>query len=168
MTSIRHLDLRKKAAGFVRRVVASDTLRMRIGHRTIDLALIPWIRSRKIYFHAKGLTPNTKFTPFFDGKIVTDWCREETTFVPFSDRTDDIGNQGAQYSAHPDGSTELQSDDNGEIIGSFYIPNRKPLYYISKKLRKSKIKTEYLRFRSGVREFKLLDINVNDWAKSKK
>ena len=38
MTSIRHLDLRKKAAGFVRRVVASDTLRMRIGHRTIDLA----------------------------------------------------------------------------------------------------------------------------------
>jgi len=157
----------KKAAGFVRRVVASDTLRMRIGHRTIDLALIPWIRSRKIYFHAKGLTPNTKFTPFFDGKIVTDWCREETTFVPFSDRTDDIGNQGAQYSAHPDGSTELQSDDNGEIIGSFYIPNRKPLYYISKKLRKSKIKTEYLRFRSGVREFKLLDINVNDWAKAK-
>ena len=129
--------------------------------------MIPWIRSRKIYFHAKGLTPNTKFTPFFDGKIVTDWCREETTFVPFSDRTDDIGNQGAQYSAHPDGSTELQSDDNGEIIGSFYIPNRKPLYYISKKLRKSKIKTEYLRFRSGVREFKLLDINVNDWAKAK-
>lgn len=157
----------KKAAGFVRRVVSSDTLRMRIGHRTIDLALIPWMRSRKIYFHAKGLTPNTKFTPFFDGKIVTDWCREETTFVSFSDRTDDIGNQGAQYNAHPDGSTALQSDDNGEIIGSFYIPNKKPLYYISKKFRKSKIKTSYLRFRTGVREFKLLDINVNDWAKAK-
>lgn len=154
--------------GYVNRVVKRDTLRQVIGNRIIDLALIPWIRSRKIYFKAQGLTPNTKFTPFFDGTNVASWCREEASFVQFSQRTDDLGNikDYSSLSAHPDGTTDLISDANGEIIGSFWIPNLKPTYYVVKKWHKRRLKQTYLRFRAGVREFKLLDITENDWARS--
>ena len=151
---------------YVSRVVPSDTLRETVGKRIVDLALIPWIRSRKIYFHAKGLKPNTKFTPFFDGEKVTQWCRQEATFVQFSDRTDDNGNQRTHQAitAHPSGSTDLISDANGEIIGSFFVPNIAPDFYLSKVNQKARVKTQGQRYRSGIREFKLLDIDTNDWA----
>tara|TARA_R110000868_G_scaffold30953_4_gene113911 strand:+ start:24600 stop:30083 length:5484 start_codon:yes stop_codon:yes gene_type:complete len=152
--------------GFVRRVVSRDTIRKRIGRRYVDLALIPWIRSRKIFFKAQGLKPNTKFTPFFDGKDVSAWCKTETAFVQWADRLDDNGNLYTWNSlaAHPDGTTELKSDQNGEVIGSFWIPNLRPSYYLARKNRPRRIRFNYLRFRAGVREFKLLDINENNWA----
>ena len=151
---------------YVSRIVSSDTLRESFRNRIVDCALIPWIRSRKIYFHAKGLKPNTKFTPFFDGQDVSDWCREESSFISWSDRTDDIGNQYTQnkYSTHPDGSTELIADENGEVIGSFFIPNLRPYYYVERLGRRRKVRSYRLRFRAGIREFKLLDIDTNDWA----
>ena len=151
--------------GFVQRVVRNDTLRTRIGNKTIDVALIPWMRSRKIYFHAKGLKPNTKFTPFFDGQDVSQWCRQESAFVQWADRTDDVGNQYTQntLTEHPSGTTSLVSDANGEVIGSFWIPSIKPEYYTSKVGKRKEVKTYHPRFRAGIREFKLLDISVNDW-----
>lgn len=151
---------------FVSRVISSDSLRSIVNGRCIDVALIPWMRSRKIYFHAKGLKPNTKFTPFFDGQNVSSWCREEASFVRWADRTDDIGNQ-YRYStltSHPNGTTDLIADENGEVIGSFFIPNIKPEYYVTRYGRGRRRKNTYIRFRSGVREFKLLDVNVNDWS----
>lgn len=150
----------------VDRVVSSETIRSIVNGRVVDLALIPWMRSRKVFFHAKGLTPNTKFTPFFDGTDVSAWCREESTFVQWSDRTDDIGNQfrSSNVTAHPSGSGDLISDANGEIIGSFFIPNIKPRYYQTVRGRRRLINQNYIRFRSGVREFKLLDIDRNDWS----
>ena len=151
---------------YVSRVISSDTLRSVVNGRVVDLALVPWMRSRKVYFHAKGLKPNTKFTPFFDGQNVAPWCREEASFVRWADRTDDIGNQYRYPSlvAHPDGTSDLTADENGEVIGSFFIPNIKPEYYVTRYGRGRKKKRTYIRFRSGVREFKLLDINVNDWS----
>lgn len=151
---------------YVSRVVASDTLRSVVGNRVVDVALIPWVRSRKIYFHAQGLKPNTKFTPFFDGENVSEWCREEATFVQWADRDSDIGNQytSTTYEEHPEGTSDLVSDANGEIIGSFFVPNISPEYFVAT-VGKRKKKKSYvgLRFRSGVREFKLLDIDRNDW-----
>ena len=151
---------------YVSRVISSDTLRSVVNGRVVDLALVPWMRSRKVYFHAKGLKPSTKFTPFFDGQDVSSWCREEASFVRWADRTDDIGNQ-YRYSSlinHPDGSSDLIADENGEVIGSFFIPNIKPEYYITRYGKGRQRKRSYIRFRSGIREFKLLDINVNDWS----
>ena len=151
---------------FVSRVAPSDTLREVVGKKIIDLALIPWIRSRKIYFHAKGLKPNTKFTPFFDGTKVAEWCRQEVSFVNYSDRDDDNGNKYTHQAvtSHPSGSTELISDENGEIVGSFFVPNVAPTQYMNRVTSKSRVKDAGLQFRSGIREFKLLDIDTNDWA----
>ena len=153
---------------YVSRVVSSDTLRSIVNGRCVDVALIPWMRSRKIYFHAKGLKPKTKFTPFFDGQNVSEWCREEATFVRWADRTDDIGNQYriSSVSTHPDGTTELTSDENGEVIGSFFIPNIKPVYYVTRYGKRRTKKAVYRRFRTGIREFKLLDINENNWTEA--
>jgi hypothetical protein len=155
-------------ARHVNRVVSSETIRSVVNGRYVDLALIPWIRSRKVYFHAKGLTPNTKFTPFFDGVDVSAWCREETTFVKWSDREDDLGNKlrSSDITSHPDGTTDLIADENGEVIGSFFIPNIRPSYYVDRYNKKKLINTAYQRFRCGVREFKLLDIDRNDWAEA--
>ena len=162
-----------QTGNYVSRVVATDTLRQVVGNHIVDIAVIPWIRSRKVYFKAQGLTPNTKFTPFFDGQDVSEWCRQESSFVQWSDRSEDVGNKYTQntINAHPAGTSSLISDANGEVIGSFFIPNIQPEAVIerttskSKKWFKTRTNTSYsIRFRAGVREFKLLDINVNDWA----
>lgn len=152
----------------VNRVLSSETLRKLVNGKYVDLALIPWMRSRKVFFHAKGLTPNTKFTPFFDGQDVSDWCREESTFVKWSDRTEDIGDQyrSTSVTEHPAGKGDLISDANGEIIGSFFIPNIRPLYEVRRYnvVGPRRFRNAPIRFRCGIREFKLLDINRNDWS----
>ena len=150
----------------IKRIVSGATLRSSIGNKTVDIAFVPWIRSRKIYFKAQGLTPNTKFTPFFDGTDVSAWCREESSFVQWSDRTDEIGNlfTHSQVLGHPNGTSELIADANGEVIGSFFIPNLTPKLEVAHTKYRGRFNKYYLRFRAGAREFKLLDIKVNDWA----
>ena len=160
----------QRVSGFVRRVVHRDTLRRRIRNRTADVALIPWIRSRKIYFKAQGLKPNTKFTPFFDGKDVSAWCKKET-FVAWSDRTGSEIDNGNQYSyntltGHPDTASDLITEADGTVEGSFWLPNLRPVYEIKIKGKRRRVINNYLRFRAGIREFKLLDIDTNDWAQA--
>lgn len=134
----------------VDRVVSNETIREVVGNRIIDVALIPWMRSRKIFFKAEGLKPNTRHFPFFDGRNVSDWVREET-FTRFSDTTEDYGNRYRTISQHPENSTTLISDGNGVIEGSFFIPN-------STQSNGGK----RWRFRSGSREFTVLDISKFD------
>jgi hypothetical protein len=112
---------------------------------TVSVTLIPFIRARKIYFKIEGLLPNMRHRPFFDGKDVSDWCREEA-FVNRNSQTwpGEDPAEAATLSGHPDTSSALISDSNGIIEGTFYLPNRSSL-----------------RFRTGVREFK-----VRDWASS--
>jgi len=168
----RNISLRARrrlggTGGHVNRVVSSETIRtVNNRGRVLDVAIIPWIRSRKIYFKATGLKPNTTFIPFFDGLNVSIWCKEEP-FVRFSDETTatDIGNQGQQYnSGHPDGQGTLTTDGNGEVTGSFFIPNVPPTFYTGSIGVPTGIAAGSigLRFKAGKKEFKLLDINVPD------
>lgn len=128
----------------VDRVVASETIREVIGSRVVDVALIPFMRSRKVYFKAEGMQPNTEFFAFFDGVSVADWVKSET-FQTFSNSADEFGNTQSTATGHPFGASSLISDNQGVVEGSFFIPN---------------IST--LRFRTGVREFKLIDVTVDN------
>lgn len=111
--------------------------------RVVSVVLLPFIRSRKVYFRVDGLLPNTRHRPLFDDIDVSAWCREEA-FQRISDITENTTNRNSQnLTAHPDGSANLISDAAGVIEGSFYIPN-----------------TASLRFRAGRREFKLRDWNA--------
>ncbi len=173
----RESEIPNTGVGFISRTqrkrfnsYLTSTLKKRYAGKTVDLALIPFMRSRKVFFHAKGLKPNTRFTPFFDGLKVSEWCREESTFVRWSDRTDGWGNRyGWQIEAHPQGSSDLISDANGEIIGSYFIPSVRAVREKAIKKWGKKAGATYFtqrRFRAGVREFMLLDINKPDWGEA--
>src|SRR6056300_501290 len=64
-----------------------DTVQRTDGTRVVEVNFVPFIRSRKIFFKAQLLKPNTKVYPFFDGVNVSNYCIE-TSYTEFSDRTD--------------------------------------------------------------------------------
>ena len=108
--------------------------------RNVTIRMIPFIRSRLVYFRAQGLLPNTTHKAYFDGVDVSAWCREEP-FKQFSSaNAQESVTEFSNSSSHPSGSTALISDSNGVIEGSFFIPN-----------------TSSLRFRTGKRTFYLWD-----------
>ena len=126
-------------------MAAGDGVRVRkelVGTKVVDVTLIPFMRSRKIFFRAQGLRPNTRYFPYFGKKAIDDYARTESTFQRFATRSDDASNIYVGSTSHPDGSSNLTSDSEGQLIGSFIIPN-----------------TASLKFRSGGQEFKLLDVS---------
>jgi len=119
-----------------------------IGEQVADVEIVPFMRSRRIHFTAKGLRPNTKMFAFFGNKDVSSWVRQETTASRFSDDPTEFGSQYANEPEYPSalgGKSPLQTDANGELIGSFFLPN-----------------TPSINFRTGTHEFKLLDVSLND------
>lgn len=124
-------------------VTGFSTINETIGDRVVSRTLIPKMRSQKIFFKAEGLRPNTRFFPFFGGKNVSTFCREET--FAFASSTDSDFSTGYEnITTHPETSSNLVSDAQGTIEGSFFLPS-----------------TDDDNFNTGEREFKLLDISVN-------
>jgi hypothetical protein len=129
--------------------------------RSVEVNVVPYIRSRKIYFKASNLKPNTKYYAFFDGANVGKYIRQENvipayllTYTGTSDALDPtyINRNDAtffqdyiNYTQHPVGYTDLYSNDFGELVGSFVIPNNSEM-----------------KFRSGKRVFTLVDIGSGD------
>lgn len=145
----RRLSRRRNQTTFEQRVVVGErTTRKVTGDRTVSLTFLPFMRARKIMFRAEGLRPNTRYFPFFDEKDVSAYCREETFSRHALGTGLSYGNRYRNSSAHPQGSTNLESDADGKIEGSFFLPSR----------------TGGLQFRGGTREFKLLDVNVSNDA----
>jgi len=132
---------------YYNKVVTDERVREVVGERVIDTVLLPFARSRKIFFKAEGLRPNTQHFAYFDKQNIASWVREET-FVRYAAQNIDNGNVYKNASSHPDGSSILVSDDNGTIEGSIWIP--------------------YKRFRTGAREVALMDVSVytNEFALS--
>jgi len=128
----------------VNKVVSDEIVRTEIGDRVIDVALLPFIRSRKVFFRAEGLRPNSRHFAFFDGVSVANFVRSET-FTRYASTSTDFGSKHKLATAHPEGSSTLQSNANGIIEGSFFIPS-----------------SPTIRFRTGTREFKLYDISIDN------
>lgn len=125
------------------RVVSDETIREVIDNRVIETISIPYMRSRKIYFRAIGLIPYQQYWAFFDNVDVSSWVRSET-FVNYASDEEDYGNRYDTATAHPEGASILVSNAYGIIEGSFFLPN-----------------TDAIRFLSGTREFKLLNVSTN-------
>ena len=134
-------------ATVVNRVVRDETIRQVIGERVIDVAIIPFQRSIKVYFKAQGLRENTKHFPFYDNVDVSSWVANSSIdpFQRMAVTNTQYGNTLNNATAHPDTASaadrELISNASGEIEGSFVIPN-----------------TSALRFRTGSRELKFVDV----------
>ena len=122
--------------------IAADTVNKELGSKVVEVNFVPFMRSRKIFFKAELLKPNTKVYPFFNDTDVSTFCREES-FQEFSGRTSVITYEGV--TTHPSGSTALVSDSTGRIEGSFVIP-----------------RNDALKFKTGTRTFKLTDSATNN------
>lgn len=119
-----------------------------LGDKVVDISFIPFIRSRKVYFEVKGLKPNTKVYPFFDGINVSEYCAETDAVIKSSELTSIV--EYFDKKPNDDGfivSTDLISDAFGELIGEFIIPNN-----------------SVLKFSTGERVFKLSDSITNNTA----
>ena len=145
LASWRNSWFGRPAGNNVQVVTGSRVIREIVGERVIDIEILPFMRSVKVAFRAQGLRPNTKFFPFFGGVSVSNWVREEGSFTRFAETVSDIGNTYTNLSAHPDGATDLITDSEGTVVGSFVIPS-----------------TSSLKFRTGQQLFKLLDISADD------
>ena len=126
-------------------ITGSRSIREQIGDRIIDVQFIPFMRSKKIAFTVNGLRPNARYFAYFNDTSVDNWVREETEYYNYSNDDTDYGNLYKSATEHPDGATDLYSDGNGVLHGSFFIPS-----------------TSSIRFRTGEAMFKLLDISSND------
>ena len=113
-----------------------------LGSKVVEVNFVPFIRSRKVFFKAELLKPNTKVYPFFNGTEVSAFCKAES-FQEFSDRTAVITYEGA--TTHPAGTSALTSNANGVVEGSFVIP-----------------RNSALKFKTGTRTFKLTDSAANN------
>ena len=129
------------------KVVSDEKIREVVGERVIDTVLLPFARSRKIFFKAEGLRANTQHFAYFDKSSIANFVREET-FVRYASQGIDNGNIYKDVTSHPDGSSILVSDSNGTIEGSIWIP--------------------YKRFRTGAKEVALMDVTkyTNEFALS--
>jgi hypothetical protein len=121
------------------------------GRFVTGVNLIPFIRSRKVFFRAQGLAPNREHFLYFDRTPIPNFVREEAAgFKFFADSSGiDVLTSGRDQNqtSHPDGSSQLTSDPNGTIIGSFFIPNNSSL-----------------KFETGSRDVSLLDTEVSSKA----
>ena len=127
----------------VNKVISESVVEEIIGSRVVQVALLPFIRSRIISIRAQGMRPNSNVFLFMDGKNMSDYVRE-ATFVPYSSTTKDYGNTLSNKTTHIDGSGTLTTDITGAVDISFMIPNNNSI-----------------RFRSGTHEIKVMDVASN-------
>ena len=85
----------------VRSVVVPQVIRRSLGDRVLNVAFIPFIRSRTVNFTVTRLKPNTRVFPFFDNIDISSYV------------TPTGGSLGGN----------LVSDANGALSGSFAIPD---------------------------------------------
>jgi hypothetical protein len=130
--------------GMVNRVVSEETILDLVEDRVLQTAFLPFMRARKVGFKVQGLRPNTRVFLLMDGTNISDYARSET-FTRYGTNPVDEGNTLFGLTSHPDGTNTLTTDGNGEISGSFIVPNN-----------------DGLRFRVGDRQIKFLDISVDN------
>jgi hypothetical protein len=125
-----------------------NTVETNLGDRVVDVSFIPLIRSRRVYFKAQMLKPNTRVYAFFDNRNVSQFCTK-AAFVKHSENsTVDTSTLNAADPFDSDhlnmSRDELVTDDQGDLEGFFVIP-----------------KNDTFEFTTGDRRFRLTDSDTN-------
>ncbi len=135
-------------SGAYNKVVSEETILDLVEDKVLQTAFAPFIRSRKVYFKATGMRPNTRLYAFFDGKHISDSATGNYVnvedFVNYGADGNDNSNIFKNETSFPNATNQtLNTDANGSITGAFIIPNNADL-----------------KFRTGTREFRLMDISA--------
>ena len=78
-----------------------------LGNRVVDVDIIPYLRSRRVEFTARGMRPATRVFPYFDDTLVSAHCKPTG------------GSLGGN----------LVTDAGGSVSGEFIIPNNSTLKF---------------------------------------
>ena len=68
-----------------------DTINTSIGDRVRDVSIMPYIRAQNMTVTLKGLKPNTRLYPFFDGEAISTYCTPSGGSLGGAIYTDDVG-----------------------------------------------------------------------------
>ena len=109
-------------------ISGDSTVRRFVENRLLEVTNVPFMRSKKLFFRATGLKPNTRMFAFFDNTPVADFVRSETFQFATDTWTGNstgffVGNQHKNTTAHPEGSSTLTTGSDGSLEGSFFIPS---------------------------------------------
>jgi hypothetical protein len=143
--------------------LSETNIQKSLGENVVETTIIPFIRSRKVYFHATGLKANTRVYPYFDDKDISSYTNavigndSGKFIVPTTSsdnitlRFDDVSASGlpAPESGFTAYGAPLVTDESGQLFGSFIIPNN-----------------DSMRFSTGERAFKLTDDERNSSSES--
>ena len=101
--------------------------------REVNLGVVPFARSRKIFFKIENMKPNTRVYPFIDNIPISAYARDERPTPGFTEFTDNDTNAAivanSRATSHPDGATTLVTDENGTLEGSILFPNNDELIF---------------------------------------
>lgn len=141
----------------IRENTSGNIITEREDGKVVETTLIPFIRSRRVYFKAMGMKPNTRLYAYFDETNITGYATTLASGnfedylnrkVIAADRIDFYNKNATDaFTLASDSRRDLTTDSTGTIEGYFIIPNN----------------TES-RFTTGQRIFTLTDTNngVND------
>lgn len=127
-----------------------QTVQTYIGDTLVSATHIPKMRSKKIRFRITGMRPNAKLFAFFDGVSVDAWVKNETfgsgtSYQNLHNSDPDFGSQYLAATEYPTAiggpPTQLESDDDGIVEGSFFIP------------------AGTLKFETGTKKFEVRDVS---------
>tara|TARA_B100001093_G_C26858679_1_gene1028749 strand:+ start:2529 stop:7757 length:5229 start_codon:yes stop_codon:yes gene_type:complete len=120
-----------------------------LGDKIVDVSFVPFIRSRRVYFFGSGFKPNTTLYPFFDGVNISSYATGNSSYTRRRWRNNitrrDRFNSRPTSEGGSITSSAIVSDSRGRVSGDFIIPNQRRL-----------------RFKTGEREFRLIDNTSND------
>ena len=68
-----------------------DSINTSIGDRVRDVSIMPYIRAQNITVTLKGLKPNTRLYPYFDGEAISTYCTPSGGSLGGIIYTDDVG-----------------------------------------------------------------------------
>jgi hypothetical protein len=154
--------------------LGSNTVERSLGESVTDVNLIPYMRGRVVWFFGTAFKPNTNLYAFFDdiaiGAYVAPKLTDDELLEYFEEDVSGIGRRRRRRWSNrlirnglvtfnnilpkdlpnptnngwQNFGSQLKSNDEGEVYGLFVVPNN-----------------EYLRFRTGEREFRLTSSDRN-------
>lgn len=130
----------------IRTTMSIETVRNVVNEKVVDTSIVPFIRSRRVYFQGKMFRPNTKLYVYFDDVDISSYATK-AAFQEFKSSTDVQSFLNKEPNQIFSGSSrqEIITDDNGNIEGYFVIPNNAAH-----------------KFRTGEREVVFTDNEAND------
>lgn len=100
-----------------------QTITRDLGTKVVDTSILPYIRSRIVEFHAKGMKPFTKLMAFFDDTDVTAYCSTATEIVLNQKIVDNVERKIVKIIVTNNG-TGNPTDVEAKVIGKGRDRNR--------------------------------------------